>query len=184
MTGKTRDAGRTKQNILRAAQQIFSTRSYAEAGLRDIAAVANVNASLVSRYFGSKEKLFEAALDDALDPSILTDVDRCEFGKVVTERLLSPQHMRANPLALLVFASSHSGAREVALHLLNERIIDPLAEWMGPPDSKDRAARFMAFTAGFFTYRFLLPLSTFTGEVSPQTRKWLADGLQTLVDNI
>ena len=61
---KARDADRTRQAILHAAQQIFTEKGFAEAGVRDITARAGVNQSLVSRYFGGKLKLFEAALDN------------------------------------------------------------------------------------------------------------------------
>ena len=49
-----RDADRTKAAILFAAQQIFAEKGFADAGVRDITALAGVNPSLVSRYFGGK----------------------------------------------------------------------------------------------------------------------------------
>src|SRR3546814_3115503 len=49
-----RDADRTRQAILDAAQQVFAEKGFAEAGVRDITARAGVNPSLVSRYFGGK----------------------------------------------------------------------------------------------------------------------------------
>src|SRR3546814_5818792 len=67
-----RDADRTRQAILDAAQQVFAEKGFAEAGVRDITARAGVNPSLVSRYFGGKLKLFEAALDAALDARLMS----------------------------------------------------------------------------------------------------------------
>ena len=40
---RTRDADRTRQAILHAAQQIFAEKGFAEAGIRDITARAGVN---------------------------------------------------------------------------------------------------------------------------------------------
>ena len=40
---KMRDADRTRQAILRAAQQIFTEKGFAEAGVRDITARAGPN---------------------------------------------------------------------------------------------------------------------------------------------
>src|SRR3546814_17381925 len=77
---KARDADRTRQAILHAAQQIFAEKGFAEAGVRDITARAGVNQSLVSRYFGGKIKLFEAALDLALDARLMTDLPQDAFG--------------------------------------------------------------------------------------------------------
>ena len=84
---KARDADRTRQAILHAAQQIFTEKGFAEAGVRDITARAGVNQSLVSRYFGGKLKLFEAALDVALDARLMTDLPKLTdwFGGEVAE---------------------------------------------------------------------------------------------------
>src|SRR3546814_15719730 len=78
---KARDADRTRQAILHAAQQIFAEKGFAEAGVRDITARAGVNQSLVSRYFGGKPKLLEAAMDLALDAGQITDLPHEELGK-------------------------------------------------------------------------------------------------------
>src|SRR3546814_16849285 len=76
-----RDADRTRQAILDAAQQVFAEKGFAVAGVRDITARAGVNPSLVSRYFGGKLKLFEAALDVALDARRMTDLPRQELDR-------------------------------------------------------------------------------------------------------
>lgn len=183
MTEKqTRDLQRTKANILRAAQDIFSTKGYSEAGIRDIAKRAGSNPSLVNRYFGSKEQLFEEALAETLDNSYLNEISHSEFGKEVVGMFLRPDKDNVNPLPMLVFSIAHARTREIAINLLKDRIIDPLAIWFDSADGQDRAARFMAITAGFFTYRDLLPLDSFSGEMSPENRKWLEDELQSLVD--
>lgn len=54
-----RDPEAKKVAILRAARRLFTERGYADATVRDIADRAGVNQSLIFRYFGSKEELFE-----------------------------------------------------------------------------------------------------------------------------
>lgn len=49
----------TEEKILTAAKRIFTQRGYEATKVRDIAAEANINLSLVNYYFRSKEKLFE-----------------------------------------------------------------------------------------------------------------------------
>src|SRR3546814_7260502 len=61
---KERDAERSKQALLEAAQRLFSGRGYTEVSVRDIAADAGINPALVSYYFGSKKALFAMALDE------------------------------------------------------------------------------------------------------------------------
>jgi AcrR family transcriptional regulator len=181
---KPRDSERTAREILRAAQKVFSTRSYRQAGVREITALAGVNPALVSRYFGSKEKLYEAALADALDVRYLTGAGRKEFGRNLATLFIDggPGGPRLNPLPMLVLATADSAARKVALRQLRSRITEPLADWFGGPDADERAARLVAVATGFFAFRILLPLKPFKGTVSPATRKWLEDTLQAIVD--
>jgi AcrR family transcriptional regulator len=181
---KARDAERTAADILRAAQRVFSSRSYNEAGVREITALANVTPALVNRYFGSKERLFEAALRDALDVRLLTGGDRSDFGVRLATLFIDgrPDAPSVNPLPMLVMATADSGAREVALRLLNEEIMAPLAEWFGTADAEDRAARVVAVATGFFTFRVLLPLEPLSGQVTPGMRRWLEETLQAIVD--
>ena len=47
---------------MQAAAELFSARGYDGASTRDIAEKAGVNVALINRYFGSKAKLFNAAI--------------------------------------------------------------------------------------------------------------------------
>ncbi len=66
-TTRRRDAARTRQLLLEAARQRFANDGYAATTVRDIADDAGVNVALISRYFQSKEGLFEACLTSAVD---------------------------------------------------------------------------------------------------------------------
>jgi AcrR family transcriptional regulator len=160
---------------------VFSTHGYADAKVRDITAIAEVNPSLVSRYFGSKLKLYEAALEAALDIRLLTDIPKANFGRDVVERFTAEDPGGTNPLPMLMFGASDSEAREVALRLLKDRTVKPLARWFGK-EGEARAAQVMALTSGFFTYRLMLPLPAFQDGVDPAARRWLEESLQAIVD--
>src|SRR3546814_16110033 len=60
--GPARDAQRTQQAILHAAQPIFAEKGYPAATERDITARAGVDPSTVRRYFGRNHTEFDAAL--------------------------------------------------------------------------------------------------------------------------
>ena len=60
---RTRDADRTQQTILRAAMDEFSQAGLGGARVDGIAERAGVNKRLIYYYFGSKERLFLAALE-------------------------------------------------------------------------------------------------------------------------
>ncbi|GAB7038256.1 MULTISPECIES: TetR/AcrR family transcriptional regulator [Catenuloplanes] len=66
VTPRRRDAARTRRLLLDAARLRFIRDGYAATTVRDIADDAGVNVSLISRYFASKEGLFEACLGTAV----------------------------------------------------------------------------------------------------------------------
>ncbi|WP_073294189.1 TetR/AcrR family transcriptional regulator [Chryseobacterium polytrichastri] len=52
-----------EENILFAAEKIFAEMGFEGASTREIAKAANVNISMISYYFGSKEKLYEKLVE-------------------------------------------------------------------------------------------------------------------------
>lgn len=179
---KKRDSERTRRAILDAAQAVFSSTPYAEASLKEICARAGANPALVSRYFGSKEALFEEALDLALDVDLMTKAARGQFGVSVARLFIHEQEDRINPLPMLVYASAQSGTRAIAVRLVHERILVPLGEWLGGPDKETLAAQIMSVAIGYFTYRLILPLRPFENGGDENTETWLANALQSIVD--
>ncbi|MCC2628726.1 MAG: transcriptional regulator, partial [Thermomicrobiales bacterium] len=64
---RCRNAKATRQAILEAAKICFMHDGYEQVGVREIAARAGVDPSLVNRYFGSKEGLFSEAVASKFD---------------------------------------------------------------------------------------------------------------------
>lgn len=179
---KKRDAERTRGRILSAAQHVFARRPYAEASLKEITSRAKANPALVSRYFGSKEKLFEAALSAALDAKPLMPPSKSAFGETIMATFLRPDRGSHNPLPMLIFATAETGLQSIAIRLLKERILTPLALWLGEPEARLRATRVMVVATGFFTYRSLLPLEEMQGDLDPSMRAWLVESFQSAID--
>lgn len=63
------DGADRRQAILDAAREQFAEKGYAAASVRAIARVADVDPALVHHYFGSKEKVFVAAMELPFDPA-------------------------------------------------------------------------------------------------------------------
>ena len=59
---RRRNAAATTRELLEAAQLRFARDGFDRTSIRDIAADVGVDQSLVIRYFGSKERLFAAAM--------------------------------------------------------------------------------------------------------------------------
>jgi AcrR family transcriptional regulator len=66
--------------ILAAARERFAESGFERATIRAIAADANIDPSMVMRYFGNKDQLFAAAAEFDLQFPDLSGVDRSELG--------------------------------------------------------------------------------------------------------
>jgi TetR/AcrR family transcriptional regulator len=64
---KVRDAERSREAILAAAEQLFAERGYDAASLQDIGAAAGLSRGTPSYFFGSKERLHLDVLRRAFD---------------------------------------------------------------------------------------------------------------------
>ncbi|MEO6404018.1 MAG: TetR family transcriptional regulator [Ferruginibacter sp.] len=77
-----------KDHILKTAEELFATKGYEAATVRDIADAAGVNLAMISYYFGSKEKLMESLFHERMEASrmkvesLLNDKTMHPFQKV------------------------------------------------------------------------------------------------------
>ncbi|MGQ5700548.1 TetR family transcriptional regulator [Sandaracinobacteroides sp. A072] len=177
-----RNAERTRAAILAAAQEAFSTKGYAAAGIRDITAMAGVNPALVSRYFGSKEKLYEAALAELLNADVVTGLPRARFGEGVVRLLTAEAGRQRNPLPMMMLASADPTARAITGRLLAALFLEPLARWYGDARGAEKAACFSVIASGLTVYRELYPLPELDTAMSTETRAWLVATFQALID--
>ncbi|HEX8433488.1 TetR/AcrR family transcriptional regulator [Archangium sp.] len=179
---RQRDAERTRTAILDAAQTLFSTRGFANTGVREVADLAGVNSALVGRYFGSKEGLFRATLERVIDITpILREDRRHRFGVDMVAALFDT-HDASGPLAMMILSAADPEAHAVSVEFLQTRVIAPLARWLGPPDGEGRAARLNILWSGFLTSWKLLPIQPLTGARLASTRRWLEAATQAIVD--
>jgi len=59
-----------EENILFSAEKIFAEKGFAGTSIREISKEAKVNVSMISYYFGSKEKLFERIFEYRMNESV------------------------------------------------------------------------------------------------------------------
>ena len=82
------EAGRTRQRILRRAQQLFARKGYGATSLRELSSASDVSMFTIHHHFGSKlglykeildqwdrdvERKLSAVMDDAAEPEILVE---------------------------------------------------------------------------------------------------------------
>ncbi|GGN33646.1 AcrR family transcriptional regulator [Actinoplanes campanulatus] len=184
---RRRDAAKTRRLLLDAAIQRFTRDGYAATTVRDIADDAGVNVALISRYFRSKEGLFEACLTSSVDEL------RRNTGEAPLSR--TPEAIArqiAGPcadglpyhLVLLLRSSGDEGADRIRLGLLqsySERLA-AVAGWSpGSPEGDDlllRAQVVLAAAAGIA----LLRTKTGLGPLAQATEEDLVPPLRDLVE--
>jgi len=81
-------SGLTRQRIVQAAQRRFSLDGYERTTIRAVAADAEIDPSMVMRYFGSKEGLFAAAACFDLKLPDLAAIPRKERGLRLAQHYL------------------------------------------------------------------------------------------------
>jgi AcrR family transcriptional regulator len=178
---KRRNAPKTKAAILSAAQTAFAEHGYAQTGIRDIAALADISSPLLLRYFGSKAGLFEAALIDAVQVEELFDVDRSKFGEHLTSLFMDAK-LDIKPPSIIALSTGHADARDIATRVTNEQVIAPLAKWLGPPDARTRALQIVMIAMGFVLCTRQFPLMPARKGIDKKLAKWFAKTVQAVVD--
>jgi AcrR family transcriptional regulator len=144
---RTRNSALTKERILDAAHLLFARSGYSAVGLREIATRAGVTSALIVRYFGTKAGLFEAALIRTIENNSVFTLDKARFGE--TMAALVREQASTEITAMLLLAMADSEVSPAATRILHERMIAPLADWLGPPHAFERAMNMFGLLTGF-----------------------------------
>jgi AcrR family transcriptional regulator len=180
--GPSRDRQRTRAEILAAACRSFASAGYAQSSMRDIAAAAGITPALVVRYFGSKKKLFVAAIERDLLLEPFLAGERATLGRTIVDALMNKVPHEADALASLLLAATDPSLTTLLKRIIAQRLYGPLVAWLGGRHAESRAALLLAAVSGAWMYRQLLPLPPLTGKVDEPTAALLAATLQSLID--
>ncbi len=175
-----RSSTETKARIILVAQDFFSSKGYSHAGLREIARSADVAPSLVIKYFGTKANLFEEALVAALIPIEIFQQNRERIGEAIAASILDPNARMLAP-AMIALALGDPESRRIALRVVNDRIIVPMALWLGTQNATARAQAIFTMTTGFSIFHRNMEQSLAPVEHGESARLF-AKSLQDLVD--
>lgn len=180
---RKRDAAATKAKILEAAKTSFSQYGYPQTGIRDVAKAAGVSYTLVGRYFGSKIGLLKAALEATIKAEPFLNIDRESFGANLASLIVGATE-RDLSFSMAILAASDPEAREVSTRIVKDKVVQPLADWIGPPCATERATAIVVLGAGFVTHSRLIPLLGPLEAINLQhpAVRWLACSFQTIVD--
>ncbi len=136
----------TRDRILDAAREEFSARGYEKTSVRGIAKAAGVDSALVHHYFGTKERVFEAAVEVA-------------FGPALAERdalLEGPRGRRARSSARVRTRSPAPRSRDRPLPRRQRHRCRRIAGQLGRPDAELRAELAAAQLVGIAMIRYVI----------------------------
>ncbi|WP_369261085.1 TetR family transcriptional regulator [Streptomyces sp. R35] len=161
---QTEAAPATRDRILEAAREEFSERGYEKTSVRGIAKAAGVDSALVHHYFGTKEQVFEAAIEVAFAPA-LGAPDAVEDGPLdaVGERLTrfifgiwENPATRTPLLAILRSAVNNETAAAVFRRLVATQLLRRIAGQLDAPDAELRAELAAAQLVGIAMLRYVI----------------------------
>lgn len=160
MAGETR-GGQTKAAILRAARERFAAQGYERTTIRGVAADVGIDPSMVMRYFGSKERLFDAALAVDLRLPELSGVPAGELAGVLVRHFV--ERWEGDPaddalLVLLRSAVTNEAAAGRMREVFATQVAPALAAALGPERGARVAGLVSTQLLGLALTRYLLRL--------------------------
>ena len=185
LTSRKRNAAATRQAILDAARQTFTEKGFDGAGVRQIADCSGVNASLICRYFGSKEALFAEAILPEVNMDNLLEGDRATFGVRAAEHAATKcyESPDLDPTAAILLSISNDSVCPAMKEALQKRVIKKLAVWLGGKNAEGRAALIVAHLFGFDVLRREIGLDQLSPEQLQPVRRLFAAAIQSYVDD-
>ncbi|XVU27439.1 TetR family transcriptional regulator [Actinoplanes sp. CA-054009] len=183
----------TRASILEAARSSFAEKGYDKASIRSIAAGAGVDPALVHHYFGTKEKLFLAALNAPINPGELIPQalagPREQAGERLVRMALSVWDSPAGAAALAVFRSALSNEwtarllREFVVTQILRRAVSELV--IDPAEAPMRSALVATQIAGLMVTRYVLRIEPLAGAdpavlaaaIGPNVQRFLMEPL-------
>jgi AcrR family transcriptional regulator len=143
---RRRDAQASRRALLEAADALFDERGYDATTVREIGERAGVDPALIARYFGGKEGLYLATLQQEGRPEMPTDPVQAFAAMLAkSERGIGPV-----PLAM-VSPTLTDGMREQVRAIIARRVVEPLVAELttrGTTDAQLRVEVLVAMALG------------------------------------
>jgi AcrR family transcriptional regulator len=172
---------RTRAAILRAARERFAAQGYDRTTIRGVAADADIDPSMVMRYFGNKARLFDAALAIDLRLPDLTAVPAEDLPRVLVRHFLDRWESDPSDDALLVLLRS-AVTNEYAATRTHEvfaaQVAPALAAVLGRELAARRAGLVSTQLLGLALTRYLLCLPAVTALSADEIEQGLTPAIR------
>ncbi|MEV8350180.1 TetR family transcriptional regulator [Streptomyces niveus] len=179
-----------RERILKAARTEFAERGYDKTSVRGIAKVAGVDPALVHHYFGTKEKVFGAAIEVSFEPALVIPTLLTGGTDGIGERLAryfigvwENPVSRAPLLAIVRSALTNDAAAAMLRKFVLRRLLERIAVELDVPDPTLRAELAASHMIGIALLRYVIkaePLASVETEeivrlVAPTLQRYLTE---------
>jgi AcrR family transcriptional regulator len=158
MTTKPMRSDQTKQRILGAARLRFAAEGYERATIRAVAADAEIDPSMVMRYFGSKEGLFAAAATFDLHLPDLAALPRKQRGARLADHLIEVWGHSDTGQSLVILlrtAATNEVAAARIRQIFREQVLAVVAK-VAPDAASVRASLISSHVLGLAYCRYVV----------------------------
>ncbi|SDK34863.1 transcriptional regulator, TetR family [Nocardioides sp. YR527] len=179
MTETRRSGAETRERILAVAREHFARQGYDRTTIRAIASEAQIDPSMVMRYFGSKEELFTSAASIDLALPDLTAVPVDEVGRTMVTHFVRMWDSDGTLMALLRRAASDAGAAEQMRSMFAAQVARAVAPVCPDPSQVPRRAALAASQLlGIALSRYVLVLPPIVDMTPEEIVDWVAPTVQ------
>ncbi|PZF86901.1 TetR family transcriptional regulator [Micromonospora endophytica] len=176
---RPRRSDATRAAILRAARDRFATDGYDRATIRAIAADAQIDPSMVIRYYGSKEELFATAAEFDLRLPDLSDVPADRLGVVLVSYFFTRWEGDSSLPALLRTACTNPSGAERVREIFADQLGTAVARVVADPAQAPRRAGLVASQLlGVALTRYVLRLPPMVDIPPADLIDWLSPTIQ------
>lgn len=152
--GRKKDSAATKAALLLAGRELFAERGFEATTVRDIAARAAVNQSMLFRYFGSKDGLFQAAIGSVTGTVLAEGSAEGLPARLLTHILLPEDTAElGNWLQTALRSTGHDGSLTAIRRELGEDFLGALSTLTDSPEAELRADLVVAWLLGLALLR-------------------------------
>ncbi|EDY57946.1 MULTISPECIES: TetR family transcriptional regulator [Streptomyces] len=169
----------TRDAILAAARERFATDGYERATIRAIAKDAQIDPSMVMRYYGNKEGLFAAAVSVDLGLPEPGSLPRHDIGRALVSRFLDLWEENEVLTALLRVGATNQAGAERMQGIFQEQVMPAaLLVCPDPEQAPARAALAATQLLGLALTRYVLRLPPTVALAREEIVAWLAPTVQ------
>jgi AcrR family transcriptional regulator len=175
--GVRRSSEHTKAVILAAAREQFATTGFAGTTIRSVATAADIDPSMVMRYFGSKDRLFAAAAEFDLRFPDVSDVPAAQLGPVLVSHFLDRWEGDEALIVLLRASTTNPDAAHRMREIFGTQL-GPAVAAIAPDDAPRRAGLIASQMLGMALCRLVLALPPVVDMSRDEVIAWLGPTIQ------